>query len=226
MREIVFDTETTGLDPEEGHKLVEIGCVEVEHYLPTGRVWHHYINPERDIPADAAAVHGITDDMVKDKPVFAELVTDFLDFIGNDAKLVAHNAKFDMKFINAEIKALGFPSLSMRRVVDTLDIARARFPGSPATLDALCKRFEIDNSSRTYHGALLDAQLLADVYLELSGGRQRGLSLASEQDQHAISSIDIKRSYREPRPHQASHEELEAWTDMLLKLKDPLWKAS
>ena len=188
MREIVLDTETTGMDPDEGDKLVEIGCVELENHMPTGRTYHQYINPEREVPAEAVAVHGLTYDRLKKEPTFGEVVGDFLDFIGNDAKLVIHNAAFDMKFINAEIKTYGFASIDPKRVIDTLDMARKKFPGSPANLDALCRRYNIDNTSRTLHGALLDSELLAEVYLELLGGRQRGLEIDPVQESESRSS--------------------------------------
>ena len=176
MREIVMDTETTGLDPEEGHRIVEIGGVELYNHIPTGRTYHQYINPERSMPREAFDVHGLDDDFLRDKPVFARIVDDFLDFVG-DAKLVIHNASFDMAFLNAELGWVGRPPLPARQAVDTLDIARRRFPGAQASLDALCKRFGVDNSAREKHGALLDSEILAEVYLELLGGRQQGLSL-------------------------------------------------
>ena len=223
MREIVLDTETTGMDPVRGDKLVEIGCVELMNHLPTGQHYHVYINPERDIPPEATAVHGITDDFVKDKPTFGEIVGEFLDFIG-DSRLVIHNAEFDMKFLNAELKTFGFPTLDNRRVTDTLKSAREKFPGSPANLDALCRRFGIDNSSRTYHGALLDSQLLAEVYLELLGGRQQGLGI---NETHTVveTAADFKpRQYREPRVFKPSTEELSLFEALLGKLKSPLWK--
>ncbi|MFA5593010.1 MAG: DNA polymerase III subunit epsilon [Micavibrio sp.] len=217
MREIVLDTETTGMDPAKGDKLVEIGCVELENHLPTGKHYHIYINPERDIPAEATAVHGITNDFVKDKPTFGEIVGGFMDFIG-DAKLVIHNAEFDVKFLNAELKTFGFPSLDPRRVFDTLRLAREKFPGSPANLDALCRRFGIDNSSRTFHGALLDSQLLAEVYLELLGGRQRGLDIAVDDGAEGLfggPSGGPERPYREPRAFPASAEELAAHEELM-----------
>lgn len=179
MREIVLDTETTGFDPTTGDRVIEIGCVEVENYLPTGRTFQVYINPERDVPAEAIAVHGITNEFLQDKPVFGEIIGDFMDFI-NGARIVAHNAEFDIKFLNYEIKKFGYPPFRMKNVTDTLAIARQRFPGSPANLDALCNRFGIDNSNRTLHGALLDSQILAEVYLELIGGRQHGMALDDE----------------------------------------------
>jgi DNA polymerase-3 subunit epsilon len=177
MREIVFDTETTGLDPATGDRLVEIGGVELVNHMPTGRTFHAYINPERDMPEEAFAVHGLSAAFLIDKPCFREVVDAFLDFVG-DAKLVIHNAAFDMKFINAELGWVERPSIPWARAVDTLDIARRRFPGAQNSLDALCRRFGVDNTGRTLHGALLDAQLLAEVYLELMGGRQPGLTLA------------------------------------------------
>ncbi len=224
MREIVLDTETTGFDPANGDRLVEIGCVELVNHLATGKHYHVYMNPERDIPAEATAIHGITNEFVKDKPVFGELIGEFLDFIG-DAKLVIHNAEFDMKFLNAELKTFGFPSIDGRRVVDTLKIAREKFPGSPANLDALCRRFGIDNSSRTFHGALLDSQLLAEVYLELMGGRQQGLAINDEVKADLVSGVIAKmRVYREPRIFVPTAEESSAFEDMLKQLKEPLWR--
>ena len=181
MREIVLDTETTGFDPETGDRLVEIGAVELKGHMPTGNTYHQYINPERDVPQDAVNVHGLTFDFLRDKPVFKSVAQDFLEFIG-DAKLVIHNAAFDMKFLNAELKWLGIAPIPWERAIDTLDIARRKFPGSPASLDALCRRFGIDNSARTLHGALLDSEILAEVYLELIGGRQPDLVLASSGD--------------------------------------------
>ncbi len=226
-REIVLDTETTGMDPSEGDRIIEIGCVELINHLPTGKTWHEYINPERDVPAEAVAVHGLTEEFLKDKPLFGEITGSFLDFI-EGATLVIHNAEFDMKFLNAELRAFGFPSISMKDVIDTLAMARQKFPGSPANLDALCRRFSIDNSNRTLHGALLDSELLAEVYLELLGGRQRGLSLAeTEASQKTLSeaqSTTVKRNYRKPRIYKVPQEELEAHQKLLEALNDPLWK--
>ncbi|PPB82664.1 DNA polymerase-3 subunit epsilon [Albidovulum inexpectatum] len=177
MREIVLDTETTGFEPEEGHRIVEIGAIELLNHLPTGRFYHQYINPERPMPKEAFEVHGLGDDFLRDKPRFAEIAQDFLDFIGPDSRLVIHNASFDMKFINAELSWVNLPPIPMDRAIDTLTMARRKFPGAPATLDALCRRFGIDNSAREKHGALLDSELLAEVYLELIGGRQPDLVL-------------------------------------------------
>lgn len=222
MREIVLDTETTGFDPAAGDRLVEIGCVELVNHLPTGKTYHIYINPERDIPPEATAVHGITNEFVKDKPTFGEIVGEFMDFIA-DSRLVIHNAEFDMKFLNAELKTFGFPSLDNRRALDTVRMAREKFPGSPANLDALCRRFGIDNSSRTFHGALLDSQLLAEVYLEMLGGRQQGLSIMQEPEKRSAGTrlLDkAERVYREPRPFFPSDEEKiahQAMMEALLK---------
>jgi DNA polymerase-3 subunit epsilon len=179
MRAIVFDTETTGLAATGGDRLVEIGAIELVNSFPTGRSYHAYLNPERPIPPEAYEVHGLTDAFLADKPRFAEIVDEFLEFIG-DARLVAHNAAFDIGFINAELARVGREPLPPTRVVDTLDIARRKFPGAPASLDALCDRFRIDRSGRVKHGALLDAELLAEVYIELTGGRQGALLLETE----------------------------------------------
>ena len=178
MREIVLDTETTGLDPADGHRVVEIGCVEVLNCIPTGQIFHRYLNPERDMPADALKVHGLSGDFLADKPRFAEIIDEFLDFLG-DARLVVHNAEFDLRFLNAELARPQRPPLGMDRVLDTLALARRRHPGQPNSLDALCARYGIDASRRTTHGALLDAEILAEVYAELSGGRQTSLRLGT-----------------------------------------------
>ena len=177
MREICLDTETTGLKPEEGHRVIEIGAVELHNHIPTGRTFHVYLNPERDVPEDSVRIHGLTAEFLADKPRFAEVVEEFLEFIG-EAPLVIHNAEFDRRFLNHELSIAGLAEIPPERCVDTLQIARRKFPGAQHTLDALCRRFGVDNSARTLHGALLDAQLLADVYIELIGGRQIGLSLA------------------------------------------------
>lgn len=230
MREIVLDTETTGMDPSEGDKLVEIGCVELENHMPTGRTYHQYINPERDVPAEAVAVHGLTQERLANEPTFGEIVGDFLDFIGTDSKLVIHNAEFDMKFLNAELKTFGFPALDNKRVIDTLLVARQKFPGSPANLDALCRRYHIDNTNRTLHGALLDSELLAEVYLELLGGRQRGLEIDVQEDEKPETndektSLSNARTYREPRDFPISEEEEKAHEKMLGDIKEPIWKS-
>lgn len=221
MREIVLDTETTGFDPETGDRIIEIGCVEVENHVPTGKTYWQYINGERDVPEEAVAVHGITTEFLKDKPVFAEIVGDFLDFCG-DAPLVIHNAEFDIKFLNHELKLLGFPQFKLNDAIDTLKVARKRFPGSPANLDALCRRFGIDNTARDFHGALLDAQLLGEVYLELNGGRQHGLGIDQQEkttDMDMAGSTKLERKYREPRVFPVSEEELKAHDALLKTMK-------
>lgn len=221
MREIVFDTETTGLSPLKGDRVVEIGCVEIHNLLATGRVLHLYLNPERDVPPEVVAVHGLTNEFLADKPVFASVVDQFLEFIG-DAPLVAHNAGFDLGFINAELTRTGFPQISASRTVDTVQMARKMFPGAPASLDALCKRFNVDSSARTLHGALLDAQLLAEVYLELKGGRQPGLTMSLQtavQEEQA----QQPRSYRAPRPHAATEAEQRAHDVFMMQIKNALW---
>lgn len=197
MREIVLDTETTGFDPDTGDRLVEIGAVELFNHLPTGQVFHTYINPERDIPEGAFAVHGLSRDFLADKAVFAQVAADFLAFIG-DARLVIHNAAFDMKFLNAELRWAGHPEIAPARAIDSLDLARRRFPGANNTLDSLCRRFGVDNSARQKHGALLDSELLAEVYLELIGGRQPGLVLTSQR-RDTVETVDHTYS-PPPRP--------------------------
>lgn len=223
MREIIFDTETTGLDPLQGHRIVEIGCVELHNHVPTGRTFHSYLNPERDMPVEASLVHGLTEEFLAKQPLFAEVADKFLEFIG-DAPLVAHNAMFDLGFINAELKRHGFSILPDSRIVDTLGIARKMFPGAPASLDALCKRFAVDISNRQLHGALLDARLLADVYLELRGGRQPDLAIATIVTEETIEIEARKREFRAPRPHAPSEDELKAHEAFLGLLKEPLWK--
>ncbi len=221
MREIVLDTETTGLDPAAGHRIVEIAGVEVVNMVPTGRTFHRYANPERDMPEEAFQVHGLSMSFLEKHPTFDKHVDEFLEFLG-DAVLVIHNAEFDMRFLNAELARVDKPKLGPDRSKCTLQLARRRFPGAQASLDALCKRFNVDNSHRTKHGALLDAELLAEVYLELTGGRQHGLELA---DAAAAVSAVIERVRREPRPHAATAEELVAHAALLEKIKGPLWNA-
>ena len=221
MREIVLDTETTGLNPKTGDRVVEIGCVEIVNQVATGETYHQYINPERDMPEEAFSVHGLSDDFLANKPIFADVADSFLDFVG-DANLVIHNAEFDMSFLNWELEALGREHLTMSRATDTVRLARQKFPGAPASLNALCKRFHIDNSNRKLHGALLDARLLADVYLELIGGRQRGLSLDGQQvvsEKEAATS----RAKRPPRSYFANQKELEAHQEFLKKIPDSVW---
>ena len=200
MREIVLDTETTGFEPEAGDRIVEIGAIELFNHMPTGRKFHKYVNPQRAMPQEAFAVHGLGDEFLQDKPLFAEIAEELLEFIG-DAMLVIHNAAFDMKFLNAELGWLRLPSLPWERAVDTLAIARQKFPGAPASLDALCRRFAIDNSSRTLHGALLDSEILAEVYLELIGGRQPDLTLSVTQVRSEGGQTASRDWRPEPRPN-------------------------
>jgi DNA polymerase-3 subunit epsilon len=223
MREIVLDTETTGLDPEDGHRIVEVAGVELMNHLPTGRVFHCFINPERSMPAEAEAVHGLTEEFLAPHPVFAAHADALIEFLGA-ARLVIHNAEFDIRFLNAELKRLARPPLALE-VVDTLHLARRRFPGAPASLDALCRRFEIDLSARDKHNAKLDCELLAAVYLELIGGRQPGFDLAASVQQAAAARAALERPVRAPRPHAASEAELAAHAAFLAKIKEPIWQA-
>jgi DNA polymerase-3 subunit epsilon len=202
MREIVLDTETTGLSPADGDRVLEIGAVEIIHQAPTGRVFHHLINPERDVPEDAVRVHGHTAEALKDKPVFAALVEEFLDFVG-DAQLIIHNAEFDLSFINAELGRLGLEPIGIERVVDTLALARRKHPGQQNSLDALCDRYRIDRSRRVKHGALLDAEILVEIYSELTGGRQRSLSFEDRREFGAAAVAWVARRL-DPRPPRVS----------------------
>ncbi len=224
-REIVLDTETTGFEPTQGHRLVEIGCLELINHIPSGRIFHTYINPEREVPQEAYAVHGLSYEFLKSHPPFKDVGALFLDFI-EDAPLIIHNAKFDMKFINAELKGHDFSEVPFERAIDTLIMARKKFPGSPASLDALCKRFGVDNRKRDKHGALLDAELLAQVYLELIGGKQPGLSLhfSSQETTFAIEEKKEKQN-RPPRPHIASQEELALHQELIGRLQKPIWSS-
>ncbi len=224
MREIVLDTETTGLDPKSGDRVVEIGCIELLNHMPTGKTYHCYVNPERSMPEGAFEVHGLSEEFLSDKPVFAGVVDDFLAFI-EDTPLVIHNARFDIGFLNAELDRLERPQLSESDAIDTVALARKKFPGAPANLDALCRRFSIDNSSRTKHGALLDAELLAEVYLELSGGRQPGLGLGAATVAGPVVRTDIgDRPVREPRTHAPSDGEIAAHDAFLDGMDDPVWR--
>ena len=222
MREIILDTETTGLNPHEGDRIVELGCVELVNRMPTGRHFREYINPERDVPAQATRIHGLTTEFLKDKPVFAEVVEAFLEFVG-DADLVAHNAEFDMRFVNCELENLGLEGIAPTRVIDTLQMARSKYPGAQNSLDALCRRLGIDNSNRSLHGALLDAQLLAEVYLELTGGRQGGLGLETGRANKRREDRDKKA--RPLRSFAPSESELRAHKDFLNSLKNPIWQS-
>jgi DNA polymerase III subunit epsilon len=225
VREIVFDTETTGLSPAGGDRIVEIGCVEIHNRVETGRHFHAYFNPDREMPSEAEAVHGLTTIFLSDKPRFSEKVEELLDFL-EDSPLVAHNASFDFGFLNFELERCGKPHVCMSRMVDTLTLARSRHPGAKHSLDALCVRFGIDRSHRVKHGALLDAQLLAQVYVELTGGRQIGLGLVAD-----TASVEVRQSagpvtIREPRParpHSPAAEELERHRAFIAQLVNPLW---
>jgi DNA polymerase-3 subunit epsilon len=225
MREIVLDTETTGLNPFDGHRIVEIGAVELWQQVPTGRTYHQYINPERPMPEEAFNVHGIGDAFLTDKPVFSAVAQAFLDFIA-DAKLVIHNASFDMRFLNAELEWAGMKAIPNAQAIDTLEIARRRFPGSPASLDALCRRFGIDNSMREKHGALLDSEILADVYLELIGGKQPDLVL-EQGSRTSLSAVD--QTWRpgprpQPLPHRVDEAEVAAHASFVKELgPDAIW---
>lgn len=225
MREIVLDTETTGLNPSDGHRIVEIGCIELVNHLPTGKVYHTYINPERDVPAEASAISGITTEFLYPYPIFSKICKDFLAFLG-DSPLVIHNADFDMKFINSELSMVSHPGLPQERAICTLKMARKLFPRAPASLDALCRRFQVDLSERTKHGALLDSELLAKVYLELIGGRQKNLTFEIEKKSvyGQVKSLEKQdRVFREPRSHLPSPEELENHQKLVAGLKNSLW---
>lgn len=231
MREIALDTETTGLDPSSGHRVVEIGCVEMHGHIRTGNHFHTYLNPEREMPREAENIHGLSGAFLADKPLFRSVARSFLEFIGDDP-LIIHNASFDLKFLNAELNALDLPLIEFIRATDTVLIARRMFPGSPANLDALCKRFGIDTSARTKHGALLDAELLADVYLELKGGRQSTLLVKpspSSDDQPTPNNDSLAfvgHTSIPGRQFSPSLEELAAHKAMIEKLKNPLWVAT
>jgi len=226
IREIVFDTETTGFDPATGDKLVEIGAVELINHVPTGRTYHQYINPEREVPEEVVKVHGLTTEYLQAFPIFSAVAQDWIDFVGDDGILVAHNATFDMRFINYELKRLGYEEYSWDRVVDTLEIAKRKFPGQRNNLDILCKRFGIDNSARTFHGALLDAQLLAEVYLELLGGAEPTMELEtvskSKKQENVVT--EVKKTYRKPRVFDISDEEAAAHRAFLENnIKASIW---
>ncbi len=228
MREVVMDTETTGLDPFTGHRIVEIGAIELLNHIPTGNVYHQYINPQRDMPEEAFNVHGLSEEFLASKPVFADIAQDFLKFI-DDGILIIHNAPFDMKFLNAEFSWIEVEQLPMERVIDTLMLARKRYPMGPNSLDALCRRYGIDNSKRDKHGALLDSELLADVYMELIGGRQTVLGLTSEPQQ-AARTVEVGQKARAnlrptPLPSRLSQLEIEAHNEMIAGLGDKaLWR--
>jgi DNA polymerase-3 subunit epsilon len=223
-REIVLDTETTGLDPADGDRIVEIGCIEMENHVPTGREYQVYINPERDMPPEAFKIHGLSAAFLAKHPCFAEVADAFLAFIG-DAPLVIHNTAFDLGFVNAELARIDYPPIAHGRAVDTVRLARRRFPGAPANLDALCRRFAIDRSARVKHGALLDAQLLAEVYLQLRGGRQPGLALIGERDAAPPEGAAAPAAQQRPRrPHAESDAEHAAHSAFLDEIEAPIWR--
>ena len=225
MREIIFDTETTGLDPQGGDRMVEIGCVEMVNRIPTGQAFHAYFNPERDMPMEAERVHGLSIGFLSDKPLFAARAAELLEFIG-DSPLVAHNAQFDFGFLNCELAACNLPEVSLERMIDTLGIARKRHPGAKHSLDALCVRYGIDRSHREKHGALLDAELLAQVYVELTGGRQIGLELAAEGGSNVIAIARFRPkhgTFRAARAHSPTSEELARHKGFLASLNIPHW---
>jgi len=224
VRQIVLDTETTGLNPKGGDRIVELGCIELVNLLPSGERFHAYFNPERNVPDEVVRVHGLTEEFLRGHPLFAKRVDEFLDFIG-DAPLVIHNADFDMGFLNAELTRAGKTPLERTRCIDTLTLARNKFPGSPASLDALCKRFGVDNSGREKHGALLDSALLAEVYLELIGGRQPGLGLTVAERATASQASTAEKTFREPRPHVPTEDELARHATFVAQLKNPLWES-
>ncbi len=232
MREIIFDTETTGLDPRSGHRLVEIGCVELIDRRESGRTFHAYFHPERDMPAEAEAVHGLSLQFLSDKPLFEERADELLEFLG-DAPMVAHNAAFDFGFVNAELERVGRPLLDMTRMCCTVQMARKLHPGAKHSLDALCTRYGIDRSHRVKHGALLDAELLAHLYIEMTGGRQIGLGLAATSTMVARTTLIMpgaapgrSRPFREPRPHAATPAELARHAEFVATLNQPLWHDS
>jgi DNA polymerase-3 subunit epsilon len=225
VREIILDTETTGLDPSSGDRVVEIGCIEALNHMPTGEFFHCYVNPERDMPEGAFAVHGLSSEFLSDKPKFAEIADGFLEFIG-EAPLVIHNAEFDLRFLDAELALIGKAAIERARSVDTVALARRRYPGAQVSLDALCRRFEIDLTRREKHGALLDAELLAEVYLYLMGGRQPGLDLHVEAvAAKALEAADNERPLRPARAHAPSPAEAEAHEALLDQITEPIWRA-
>jgi len=220
-RAVLFDTETTGLEWVQGHRVIEVAALELVNDLPTGRHFHAVIDPERDIPEDVTRIHGLTASHVAGKPRFAVIADALLEFFG-DGKLIAHNAPFDFGFLNAELARLGLPPLEPARMIDTLALAKKRFPGMPNSLDALCRRFAIDLSARTTHNALLDCRLLAEVYVELTGGRQRGLSLVAQKEPATVA-IYAHAGPRAPRPILPTEAELAAHAALLGRLRDPVW---
>jgi DNA polymerase III subunit epsilon len=225
MREIVLDTETTGLSPKSGHRIVEIGCLELINHIPTGKSFHTYINPERDMPPEAFRVHGLSEEFLSTHRVFKSVVGEFMDFL-EDSPLVIHNAEFDMRFLDAELEWTNTSILTgTRSVVDTIVMARRKFPGAPANLDALCKRFQIDTTKRTKHGAIVDCELLAEVYIELLGGRQRGFSFSgAAASEEVMQMAPIQRTNRPKRIFMPTITEIESHDEMVDQIKNSLWK--
>ena len=223
MREIVLDTETTGLDPGQGHRIVEVACLELQNHLPTGQTFQRYVRPERDMPEAAQRVHGLSSEFLASFPAFAEIAGAFLDFIGK-SRLIIHNAAFDLRFLNAELERSGRPPLPAKRAIDTVALARRRFPGAHVSLDALCRRFEIDNSARSLHGAMLDCGLLAEVYLELRGGRQPGFDLARADSNTDSATVAGHRPQRPARAHAPSEAERDAHESFVDRISDPIWR--
>jgi DNA polymerase-3 subunit epsilon len=225
MRKIILDTETTGLDPNAGHRIVEIGCVELINLIPSGRVYHQYINPERSMPNEAFAVHGLSSDFLSNHPTFKEVAKDFIEFVGDEGELVIHNANFDMKFLDWELSQVGYPVISRIRVEDTLEIARKQNPGAKNSLDALCKRYGVNNAHREYHGALLDSQLLAEVYLYLMGGRQPSLTLEKSEaafEEYLVSNVPANFEIRLFEP---SEMEVKSHLELIEQIKNSKWLA-
>ena len=220
MREVILDTETTGLNSDNGDRIVEIGCVELVNHVATGATYHQYVNPERSMPDEAFQIHGLSEEFLSEFPIMSDIIDEFLEFIGV-APLVIHNAEFDLRFLNAELVRLDKPALKIKRAIDTVRLAREKFPGASVSLNALCKRFSIDNSSRSFHGALLDAHLLASVYLELVGGKQRGLELSIKEIANEVIATDS--NIRNPRNFAVKDEELKAHARFLAKITKPIW---
>jgi len=221
MREIVLDTETTGFRENDGDRIVEIGCIELINHVATGTVFQQYINPERSVPDEAFSVHGLSEQFLSDYPIIADVIDAFIEFIGDETPLVIHNAEFDIRFLNAELKSLDMPPIPMARTIDTVQMAKNKFPGASVSLDALCRRFSIDNTDRTVHGALLDAQLLSEVYLELIGGKQPDFELTPAKTlEHMDTQI---KKYKKSRGHSVTDQEEAAHIEFMKKIKNPLW---
>jgi DNA polymerase-3 subunit epsilon len=222
MREVILDTETTGLNSDNGDRIVEIGCVELVNHVASGATYHQYVNPERPMPDEAFQIHGLSEEFLSEFPIMSDIIDEFLEFIGV-APLVIHNAEFDLRFLNAELARLDKPALKIKRAIDTVRLAREKFPGASVSLNALCKRFSIDNSSRSFHGALLDAHLLALVYLELVGGKQQGFELSTKEIANEAIATDGNR--RDTRIFTVKDDELKAHARFLAKITKPIWNS-